>query len=167
MRGVCSPCCPSSNALPRNGVPRESNFILLARLILTDPMQMVHPSQSRTKLIFLGMLLGGLAFSPVPLNAAFSVCGFRWLTGVPCPLCGMTRALSLLLKGQWELAWRLHSLSPIVLSLLLAAFLNEMLGFILPTQFPLNLPSRFTHGLCLGLVVCFSCYGFFRLLIAT
>ncbi len=130
-------------------------------------MRVISPSQSRIKLIFLGTLLGGLAFSPFPLNGTFSVCGFRWLTGVPCPLCGMTRALSLLLKGQWELAWRLHSLSPIVLSLLLAVFLNEILGWILPTHFPLSLSSRVTHWLCLGLVISFSCYGFFRLLIAT
>ena len=130
-------------------------------------MRVISPSQSRIKLIFLGALLGGLAFSPVPLNATFSVCGFRWLTGVPCPLCGMTRALSLLLKGQWELAWRLHSLSPVVLSLLLAAFLNEILGWILPTRFPLSLSSRVTLRLCLGLVISFSCYGFFRLLLAT
>ena len=130
-------------------------------------MRLISSSQCRIKLIFLGTLLGGLAFPPVPLNATFSVCGFRWLTGVPCPLCGMTRALSLLLKGQWESAWRLHSLSPIVLCLLLAAFLNEMLGWILPNKFPLNVPSWVTHRLCLGLVICFSCYGFFRLLIAT
>ena len=130
-------------------------------------MRVISPSQSRIKLIFLGALLGGLAFSPVPLNATFSVCGFRWLTGVPCPLCGMTRALSLLLKGQWELAWRHHFLSPIVLSLLLAAFLNEILGWILPTRFPLSLSSRVTLRLCLGLVISFSCYGFFRLLLAT
>ena len=130
-------------------------------------MRVISSSQSRIKLIFLGTLLGGLAFSSVPLNATFSVCGFRWLTGMPCPLCGMTRALSLLLKGQWELAWRLHSLSPIVLSLLLAAFLNEMLGWILPNEFPLKVSSRVTHRLCLGLVISFSCYGFFRLLIAT
>ena len=31
-------------------------------------MRVISPSQSRIKLIFLGTLLGGLAFSPVPLE---------------------------------------------------------------------------------------------------
>ena len=31
-------------------------------------MRVISPSQSRIKLIFLGTLLGGLAFSPFPLN---------------------------------------------------------------------------------------------------
>ena len=129
-------------------------------------MRVISPSQSRIKLIFLGTLLGGLAFFPISVSARFSVCGFRWLTGMPCPLCGMTRALSLLLKGQWEQAWRLHPFSPVVLSLLLAAFLNEMFGWILAERFPLRVSSHITGRLCLGFVISFSCYGLIRLFIA-
>ncbi|MCC6588197.1 MAG: DUF2752 domain-containing protein [Bryobacterales bacterium] len=41
-------------------------------------------------------------------------CPFRWLTGLPCPLCGMTRALFLLAKGDFIQAVELHALSPLV-----------------------------------------------------
>ena len=41
-------------------------------------------------------------------------CPFRWLTALPCPLCGMTRALFLLAKGHIREAVELHALSPLV-----------------------------------------------------
>ena len=41
-------------------------------------------------------------------------CPFRWLTALPCPLCGMTRALFVLAKGHLKEAMELHALSPLV-----------------------------------------------------
>jgi hypothetical protein len=41
------------------------------------------------------------------------VCGFHWLTGRPCPLCGLTRAMFALAKGHWQEAVTLHALSPL------------------------------------------------------
>ncbi len=40
--------------------------------------------------------------SPVPL------CFGYWYSGVPCPLCGMTRAVTYLTHGEWATAWRYH-----------------------------------------------------------
>ena len=42
------------------------------------------------------------------------VCGFRWLTGRPCPLCGLTRAMFALAKGHWREAIAFHALSPVL-----------------------------------------------------
>lgn len=39
-------------------------------------------------------------------------CFFALHTGLPCPGCGMTRAISALLQGQWQTALRLHPLAP-------------------------------------------------------
>jgi len=47
------------------------------------------------------------------------LCGFRWLTGYPCPLCGLTRAMCQIVKGHWRAAMEYHALSPLVLGLLL------------------------------------------------
>jgi Protein of unknown function (DUF2752) len=41
------------------------------------------------------------------------VCGFRWLTGRPCPLCGLTHAIFALAKGRWSEALHCHPLSPL------------------------------------------------------
>jgi len=35
-------------------------------------------------------------------------CGFRVLTGAPCPGCGMTRAVLALAEGDAATAWRMH-----------------------------------------------------------
>ncbi|HCN78195.1 MAG TPA: hypothetical protein DIT13_13495 [Verrucomicrobiales bacterium] len=35
-------------------------------------------------------------------------CVFADVTGLPCPGCGMTRAASALLRGEWAEAWRFH-----------------------------------------------------------
>ncbi len=56
---------------------------------------------------------------------AISVCGFHWLTGLRCPLCGLTRALFALGKGRvWD-ALHLHALSPLGLAMLVALFWNH------------------------------------------
>ena len=65
-----------------------------------------------------------LAFMPFPLQPHVSLCGFLWLTGRPCPFCGMTRALACLLKGNLTLALTFHPLSPLALAALLIVFLG-------------------------------------------
>ena len=55
------------------------------------------------------------------------LCGFRHLTGVPCPLCGGTRACAALAAGDFLAAWQL---SPGLMVLLaIAAVHSVQLGF--------------------------------------
>ena len=64
------------------------------------------------------------AFVLLPASALPKVlfCPFHLLTGQPCPLCGLTRALCHLAKGGWQEALALHPLSPLVLlAIVLAA----------------------------------------------
>lgn len=61
------------------------------------------------------------SFTP-PAEPRIRLCGFYWLTGRPCPLCGMTRALFALAKGHWVEALRFHALSPLGLAMLLSLF---------------------------------------------
>jgi len=65
----------------------------------------------------LGMaaLLWGIS---LPSQLHYELCGFRWLTGRPCLLCGLTRALFALGKGHWNQAVQLHALSPLGLIML-------------------------------------------------
>jgi len=46
------------------------------------------------------------------------LCGFRWLTGRPCPLCGLTHALCALARGHWTEALHWHALSPLVVAMI-------------------------------------------------
>ena len=58
-------------------------------------------------------------FTPPP---GIQLCGFHWLTGLPCPLCGLTRGLCAFVKGHWHEAIRLNALTPLGLAMLLALF---------------------------------------------
>jgi hypothetical protein len=51
-----------------------------------------------------------------------ALCGFHWLTGLPCPLCGLTRAVLALAKGQWAAALHFNALSPLAFAMLFSLF---------------------------------------------
>ena len=64
---------------------------------------------------------GGLAaMTALP---AYGDCGFRYLSGAPCPGCGMTRSCSALLHGDLAASWRWHP-AGIPLALAVAAVLG-------------------------------------------
>ena len=48
-------------------------------------------------------------------------CVFQWLFGVPCPGCGITRALLAAMHLQWRSAFSLHPLFPLALPFLFCA----------------------------------------------
>ena len=49
-----------------------------------------------------------------------TACPFRLATGVPCPLCGVTRSLIVLGDGDLERSWGFAPLGPAVLAVSLA-----------------------------------------------
>jgi len=69
-------------------------------------------------------LLTALWYFSVPGEPAVRLCGFRWLTGRPCPLCGLTRALFALAKGHWAEAVHFNALSPLAFVMVFALFWN-------------------------------------------
>ena len=62
-------------------------------------------------------------FTP-PADPSVRLCGFHWLTGKDCPLCGLTRALFALAKGHWDRAISFNALSPLGFTMLFALILN-------------------------------------------
>ena len=88
------------------------------------------------RLLALGLLLGVmlaplLAYGWVTSPGTTTLCPLRAVTGIPCPSCGLTRALAHLERGHWVEAVRLHPFAPLVLPLVLA--LSLMLVFELAT----------------------------------
>lgn len=75
-----------------------------------------------------------------PEEAWFTVCALRRVTEIPCPGCGMTRALAALARGEVAAAMRLHPLS--VPLLLEAAGLWLVAGWQLWRRRPLLVPDR-------------------------
>jgi uncharacterized protein DUF2752 len=62
-------------------------------------------------------------FTP-PAEPSVRLCGFYWLTGRPCPLCGLTRAVFALAKGHWSQAIHFNALSPLGFAMLFALIVN-------------------------------------------
>ena len=104
-----------------------------------------------------------LAFLPFPLVPQISLCGFLWLTGRPCPFCGLTRALAWLLRGDLALALSLHPLSPLALSGLLIVFLGRPLRSVWERAGLQALSSESSRLFWRGYWLIFLAYGAWRI----
>lgn len=88
------------------------------------------------RLLALGLLAGVLllpllAFDWVTQPGPLVLCPLRAVTAIPCPSCGLTRALAHLERGHWAEAVRFHPFVPLVFLLVLS--LSLMLVFELVT----------------------------------
>jgi hypothetical protein len=76
----------------------------------------------RWRLLGAAALLAVLwAFTP-PAEPRYRLCGFYWLTGRSCPLCGLTRACFALAKGHVREALGFNALSPLGFAMLFSLF---------------------------------------------
>lgn len=48
----------------------------------------------------------------------FGFCLFRWITGIDCPACGITRSVAALCSGDVSTAFHAHSIGPVVFCLM-------------------------------------------------
>ena len=83
-------------------------------------------------------------FTPPP-DPGVRLCGFHWLTGRDCPLCGMTRGLFALAKGQWSQALQFNALSPLGFAMLFALILNTPW---LARLWTLGIAAFAVYGIC-------------------
>ena len=95
-------------------------------------------AQARQSGVFALLLLGMTLLDPDrPLP--FEVCGFKYLTGLPCTTCGLTRALCHALRGDWTHSLSYHPAGPLLAAALVAwtlwsaaeAYRGERLGEVL------------------------------------
>ncbi len=57
-------------------------------------------------------------------------CLFRWLTGLPCPFCGMTTAFALMADGRVVAAFNIHILGPAAYLATWAVLLATIIGLV-------------------------------------
>jgi len=69
-------------------------------------------------------------------------CIFNTITGIPCPLCGITRSMYITLHGEFIGAFFLHPLGPIILMILIYILITKILTLfstrIKVIQIPIN-----------------------------
>ncbi|MBZ5635956.1 MAG: DUF2752 domain-containing protein [Acidobacteriia bacterium] len=85
-------------------------------------------------------------FTPAA-DPSVRLCGFHWLTGRDCPLCGLTRGVFALAKGHWSQAIHFNALSPLGFTMLFALVLDAP-----------RLARLWTFG-----IAAFAIYGILRL----
>jgi hypothetical protein len=77
------------------------------------------------------VLFGALCTFTPPAEPRVRLCGFYWLTGHPCALCGLTRAMFALAKGHLAEAVRFNALAPLGFAMIFSLFWNgKMTGRI-------------------------------------
>ncbi|GBC82487.1 hypothetical protein HRbin10_01612 [bacterium HR10] len=91
-------------------------------------------AEAFAQILLVAFIVLFVRLSSSPPLAPIVLCPFRQLTGLPCPGCGMTRALNALAHGQWARALSLHPLSPIVATGILAVGISAFARSLLPPQ---------------------------------
>ncbi|MES2951483.1 MAG: DUF2752 domain-containing protein [Pseudomonadota bacterium] len=85
-----------------------------------------RPERQWRSALTLGWPLALLGAPAVLSLGDLPLCGFRHLTGLPCPLCGGTRACAALADGNFVAAWQANP--GLLLLLALAAAHSVQLG---------------------------------------
>lgn len=87
----------------------------------------VSPLLRDRKFVLVVAGTAGVQIALVSLNLPGWGCPFFRVTGIPCPGCGLTRAVILLLKGDLQASLRFHAFAPIVLLTAVALILVLLL----------------------------------------
>ena len=85
-------------------------------------------------------------------------CPFKALTGIPCPGCGMTRAVLHACKGEFREAFYYHPLWIVAVPLVLVEILNAMGGLKIPRKVN-NVILIIAGGLLLVVYIVRLCTG--------
>jgi hypothetical protein len=90
-------------------------------------------------LLLLGVLVMvgvGLYLTPDPAGhgthqqLGLPPCTIYYLTGRPCPSCGLTTSVSAILHGQFGLAWRANPMGYVIVAGALAVAVNSLLALL-------------------------------------
>ncbi len=94
--------------------------------------------------IGMGMALAAVGVWVLSLLPArfHPACGFHAVTGHPCPTCGATRSLTMVLYGHWEEAFLTSPLFALTVWVLLAWVAVGAMGWIAGRRFTIEIPRK-------------------------
>lgn len=100
-----------------------------------------------------------------PSGDYFTVCGFKNLTGLPCPGCGLTHSFCALGKGDLPSAFAFNALGPLLFLALAVTWLRALLVLANKTE-SVTIIDRTTtrYRLVRNFVIVFAVFGVGRIL---
>jgi uncharacterized protein DUF2752 len=116
---------------------------------------------------FCGVLMASFLLTPDPRGFGtheqlrLPPCVFRWLTGLPCPACGLTTSFAYLAKGQFLMGAKTHPMGPPLFLLvilgaaftLICLFQKRPFWIVLESQASFYVTVLFLAGLILNWMI--------------
>jgi hypothetical protein len=91
-----------------------------ARMLTSSLSQPIVSSILRDRRLAIAVSgFAGLNLALFALHLPSWQCPVLNLTGVPCPGCGLTRAIALLFQGQWRASITMHAFAPVFVVVLM------------------------------------------------
>jgi len=90
-------------------------------------------------------------------------CTLHFLTGRPCPSCGLTTSVSAIFHGYWALAWRANPFGFLVSAVVLGFGLNSLVALFTTRTLRIH-PDRAIY-LTLALLGIWLVHGLIRMLL--
>ncbi|SCW32189.1 Protein of unknown function [Ruminococcaceae bacterium YRB3002] len=87
---------------------------------------MEETKDRRSKIISFAVVLGVIVTLGVFAVLGIYNCPMKLLFGLPCPLCGITRAFTAVIKLDFKEAFYYHPLWPVIAVVIIAETLNEL-----------------------------------------
>ncbi|MCS7300882.1 MAG: DUF2752 domain-containing protein [Fimbriimonadales bacterium] len=87
-------------------------------------------------------------------------CTVYYLTGRPCPSCGLTTSVSAILHGQFALAWRANPTGFLIVGAAVAVALHSLIALI--RGYALRIEPRRFNLVLIGLLTLWLLHGLIR-----
>ncbi|MFQ3611275.1 MAG: DUF2752 domain-containing protein [Fimbriimonadales bacterium] len=90
-------------------------------------------------------------------------CSLYFLTGRPCPSCGLTTSVCAIFHGDWWLAWRANPIGWLIVGVVVGVGLNSLLALFTGRSVRFH-PDRLPY-LLIALLAVWLAHGLVRMLI--
>ena len=111
-----------------------------ARMLTSSLSQPIVSSILRDRRLAIAVSgFSGLNLGLFALHLPSWQCPVLLTTGVPCPGCGLTRAIALLFQGQWRASLTMHAFAPAFLLALIVVLAAALMPEIYRPAFVSNL----------------------------
>ena len=136
-----------------------------------ESLPIERPSRKLAALTLVGLslvFLASVVFKPGaagPSDDYFTVCGFKNMTGLPCPGCGLTHSFCALGKGDLPSAFAFNALGPLLFLALAVTWVRALLVLANKTEAVAVIDRTTTrYRMVRNFVIVFGVFGVGRIL---